>query len=95
MPDGFDPQALRAFRDRDWSSAREAKERFWAEDHRRRGPHAGWDVGAALWVHTRSLDPTWPGPEQRADDLAHHIELSFRLQRLAHTLAELKRRVRR
>jgi hypothetical protein len=45
MAGPFDPAALRAFRDRDWSLAREAKEQFWTEDHRRRGPLAGLAIG--------------------------------------------------
>ncbi len=33
MAGPFDPDSLRAFRDRDWAGARLSKERFWAEDH--------------------------------------------------------------
>lgn len=83
----FDPAALRAYRDRDWKRVREAKEQFWAEDHRRRGPLAGLAIGAMLWEHMRSIDPSWPDAEQRAEDLAHHVELAERIQRVAHVFA--------
>lgn len=84
MVDPFDPEALRAFRDRDWAAVREAKERFWAEDHRRRGPLAGLAIGSALWDQIRTIDPTWPDAQQRAEDLAHHLDLAEKLRRVAH-----------
>lgn len=84
MVDAFDADALRAYRDRDWNAVREAKEQFWAEDHRRRGPLAAFSSSAALWEHARALDPTWPNAEQRAEDLAHHLELAERIRRVAH-----------
>jgi hypothetical protein len=87
MPGPFDSAAIRAYRDRDWKRVREAKERFWAEDHRRRGPLAGLAIGAMLWEQMRSIDPTWPDAEQRAEDFAHHVELAERIQRVAHVFA--------
>jgi hypothetical protein len=87
MTGAFDPAALRAFRDRDWKRVREAKEQFWAEDHRRRGPLAGLAISMALWEHARAIDPSWPNAEQRAEDLAHHLELADRIQRVAHVFA--------
>lgn len=87
MTNPFDPAALRAFRDRDWKRVREAKEQFWAEDHRRRGPLAGLAISMGLWEHARAIDPSWPNAEQRAEDLAHHIELADRIQRVAHVFA--------
>jgi hypothetical protein len=84
MTDPFDPAALRAYRDRDWKLAREAKEQHWAADHRRHGPLAGLAMGSMLWDHIRSIDPTWPDAEQRAADLAHHLELAEKLRRVAH-----------
>jgi hypothetical protein len=84
MAGAFDPESLRAFRDRDWNAVREAKERFWAEDHRRRGPLAGLAVGSALWDRIRMIDPAWPDAEQRARDLAHHLDLAEKLRRIAH-----------
>lgn len=88
MAAAFDPDALRAFCGRDWARARAAKEQFWAEDHRRRGPQAGLAIGAALWEHTRSIDPSWPSPEQRSDDLEHHMELAERIKRVAHVFVD-------
>lgn len=87
MVGAFDPESLRAFRDRDWKAVREAKEQFWAEDHRRGGPLSAFALSAALWGHARALDPMWPSAEQRAEDLTHHIELADRIQRVAHVFA--------
>lgn len=84
MPPSFHPEDLRAYRDRNWKAAREAKEQFWAEDHRRRGPQAGLASSSAMWEHARALDPSWPDERQRADDLAHHMELAERIRRVAH-----------
>jgi hypothetical protein len=84
MTSPFDPAALRAFRDRDWASVRRAKEQFWADDHATRGPLAGLRAGAALREHARAVDPSWPNEAQRAEDLAHHLELAAKLDRLAH-----------
>jgi hypothetical protein len=84
VTDPFDPAALRAFRDRDWKRVREAKEQFWAEDHRQHGPLAGLNLCSMLWDHIRSIHPSWPDAEQRAEDLAHHLELAERIQRVAH-----------
>lgn len=87
MVRAFDPKALRAFRVRDWKAVRDAKEQFWAEDHRRRGPLAGFALSASLWKRARALDPTWPDAQQRAKDLAHHVELAERIRRVAHVFA--------
>ncbi|MCX4247416.1 hypothetical protein [Paraliomyxa miuraensis] len=87
MSGAFDPEALRAFRSRDWMAVREAKEQFWVEQQLRQGPLAALVMSAGLWEHARALDPTWPGAEQRAEDLAHHVELAERIRRVAHVFA--------
>ena len=84
MGSAFGPDALRAFRDRDWGAARAAKERYWAEDHRQRGPAAALALSSSLWEHARAIDPSWPDARQRAEDLAHHVELAERIRRVAH-----------
>ncbi|MCA9574113.1 MAG: hypothetical protein R3B40_03100 [Polyangiales bacterium] len=84
MTSPFDPAALRAFRRRDWASVRRAKEQYWAEDHAARGPLAGLRAGAALWDQARAIDPSWPDEAQRAEDLAHHVDLVHKLRRLDH-----------
>jgi hypothetical protein len=82
MTSPFDREALQAFRNRDWASARRAKEQFWVDDHATRGPLASLRAGAALWEHARALDPAWPGEAERADDLAHHVALAQKLRLL-------------
>lgn len=87
MVGAFDPESLRAFRNRDWKAVREAKEQFWAEEQRSRGPLDAFALSGAMWEHARAIDPMWPNPEQRTEDLAHHIELADRFRRVAHVFA--------
>lgn len=87
MVRAFDPGSLRAFRDRDWKAVREAKEQFWAEDQRRRGPLAAFALSGEMWEHAHSVDPLWPSLQQRAEDLAHHVELADRIRRVSHVFA--------
>jgi hypothetical protein len=63
-------EALLAYRNRRWDLVREAKEQFWAEETRARGPEAGFAAGEALWVHARATDSAWPSEESRRADHA-------------------------
>lgn len=83
----LDRAALLAFRDRRWDLVREAKLAHWAEQTRMRGAIAGLEAGAALWAHTRSIDPQWPSEDQRREDFVHHVELAAKLRRVAHVFA--------
>jgi len=38
-----------------------------------------------LWQHARRVRPDWPTPRDRNEDLAHHVELTRRLDRAADT----------
>lgn len=65
-----------------------AKRRHWAEELARGGPAAALRATHALWRHVRRLRPGWPTEAERADDLAHHIELKARIDQAARGLAQ-------
>jgi hypothetical protein len=87
MPIELTREALLAYRNRRWDLVRDAKEQFWAEETRTRGPEAGFAAGEALWVHARTIDPKWPCEEARRADFEHHLALIDKLQRAAHAFA--------
>jgi hypothetical protein len=87
MPIELTREALLAYCNRRWDLVRQAKERFWAEETRARGPDAGFAAGESLWIHVRSLDPSWPSEDSRRADLEHHVALNDKLRRIAHVFA--------
>jgi hypothetical protein len=74
-------RGLRSFLDRDWAAVREAKDAYWAEVARTRGPLEALRIADELRRQTQQLRPGWPSAEDRAADLEAHIGLSERLQR--------------
>ncbi len=74
---GVDDLGARAYVGRPWAAIERAKRRFWAEAKRTPGERVA--VAEALREHARELHPMWPTNEDRAEDLAHHIELRRRL----------------
>jgi hypothetical protein len=87
MPIELTREALLAYCNRRWDLVRQAKEQFWADETRARGADAGFAAGEALWVHARSMDPSWPSEVSRRADLEHHVALSDKLRRVAHVIA--------
>jgi hypothetical protein len=77
-------ESLLAYRNRRWDLVRQAKEQFWADETRARGPEAGFAAGEALWIHAREMDPSWPSKEDRRADFEHQVALSEKLTRVAH-----------
>ncbi len=51
------------------------KREHWAREIAQRGPLATSEASQALWEHMRRLRPDWPSPDERRQDLAHHIAL--------------------
>jgi hypothetical protein len=76
---------LRSFLDRDWTAVREAKDAYWAEVARARGPLEALRIADELRRQVQQLRPGWPTAEDRAADVEAHIQLSERLQRGGHT----------
>ncbi len=75
---------LSRFAGRDWATAASDKRDFWAEQYRRHGAAPAWTASTALLVHIRTVQPDFPSPASRADDLAAHRSLQQRLARAAH-----------
>ncbi len=72
---------LRAFVDRDWTAAREAKERYGVELARTRVPLDALRLADDLRRHAQQVRPNWPSAEDRRADLEAHIRLSELLRR--------------
>jgi hypothetical protein len=87
--DGVDASSVRRFVDRPWGLLRAAKRRYWAEEVAARGPDASLRASRALWLHMACVRPDWPSDAERAEDLAHHLELKGCLDRAARALARL------
>lgn len=77
--EGVDPEAIRAFARRDRAAVAAAKRAWWAAQD----PDVAVRAAGALWEHVRRLRPEWPTDRDRAEDLAHHVELKRRLDRAA------------
>lgn len=87
MPIELTRASLLAYRNRRWDLVRAAKQQFWAEQTRSRGATAGIAAGEALWLHARTVDPSWPPPESRRADLEHHRAFADKLRRAAHAFS--------
>ena len=74
---------MKAYATRPWLGVVAAKQRYWEDELRRRGPQAAFEAAQALWAHMRMLRPDWPSDEERRIDLAHHLELKRALERVA------------
>lgn len=74
---------LRAYAQRDWHVAETLKQEHWVREVAERGPMATFEASQALWEHMRSLRPDWPSPDERHEDLAHHIALKQLIDRAA------------
>jgi hypothetical protein len=67
---------LEEFVARDWDAVRRAKDEYWAERIARLGPTEGFRIGDELRRQLLMLDPSWPRPEDRREDLAAHVRLA-------------------
>lgn len=76
----MDRTAIRRFAHRDWRGLEAEKQRYWTDRLRREGPEVLLRAVEGLRGMMRALHPEWPSAEQRAGDLAHHVELKRRLE---------------
>jgi hypothetical protein len=83
-----DRDALRRFVDRDYQGLARLKRDHWAERHRREGGEAGLRAAQALREHARSVRSDWPTARERAEDLAHHLELKRLLDLVSRAVAD-------
>jgi hypothetical protein len=77
-----DPATLRAYLERDWSSAARDDERSWIEQARRDGPAGGISIAAELRRQVLAMRPDWPSQRERDEDLATHLRLIDALRRV-------------
>ncbi len=75
----MDPEAIRRFARRDWAALRTAKQDYWIERLRAKGPGALLEVVESLRQSLRAVRPDWPTPAERELDLAHHLRLKRQL----------------
>lgn len=80
---GMKPEDVRAYAQRGWKVAETRKQEHWAREFVEHGPQATFEASQVLWRHMRSLRPDWPSPEERREDLAHHIALKELIDRAA------------
>ncbi len=83
----MDPASVREFARRDRAEVQASKQRYWAQQYRAAGPARTIRASQALWQFVRRLRPDWPTARDRADDLAHHVELKRMIDRAAHAVA--------
>lgn len=75
---------LRRFARRDWTTAATGKRDYWAAQFQRHGAASARMASEALRLHMRSVQPDFPSPAARSEDLAAHRLLRQRLDRAAH-----------
>jgi len=83
----MDPESIREFARRNRAEVRASKQRYWVQQYRAQGPARTIRASQALWQFVRHLHPDWPTGCERAEDLAHHVELKRRIDRAAHAVA--------
>lgn len=83
----MDPASIREFARRNRAEVQESKQRYWAELYRVQGPAATIRTSQTLWQHARRLHPDWPTARERAEDLAHHVEMKRKIDWAAHAFA--------
>lgn len=78
----IDPEHLRAYARRPWGEIENAKREFIAEQYRA-DPRAHGESIERLREHMRQVRPDWPTPADLARDLADHVELKAKIDRVA------------
>jgi hypothetical protein len=74
---------LRAFANRDWAAAADAKLDYWAESFHREGAGPARRASTLLLEHARRIGVSLLDEADRAADLAHHAAQRERLDRAA------------
>jgi hypothetical protein len=88
----MNPDDVRAYARRPWHTAETLTRQHWARETARRGPQATFEASLALWEHMRRLRPEWPSPEDRREDLKHHLRLKRAIDRAADAFHALPNR---
>ena len=61
---------------RDWQSARDAKDAYWAKRVQRLGPLEAMRIADELRRQVLLQHPDWPDAASRHDDLRHHVRMT-------------------
>ena len=78
-------EGIRDYVSRDWRSARDAKDAFWAERIARVGPIEGFRIADELRRQLLAQHPDWPSDDERCEDLAAHVRLAELFRRAGHS----------
>lgn len=68
---------------RDRARVSEADREHWRSVLRTGGPDAIWELCEKMLEDLRAIDPSWPSPDARQRDLAHHVFLKQRIDAAA------------
>jgi len=69
-------RGIRAFMNRDWQRARDAKDAYWTERVQRLGPLEALRIADELRRQVLLQHPDWPDAAGRRDDLRHHVRMT-------------------
>ena len=83
----MDPVSIWEFAHRNRAEVQASKQLYWAAQYRALGHVRTVRASQALWQYMRRLRPNWPAGEDRARDLAHHVELKRKIDRVAYVLS--------
>ncbi|MGE0361430.1 MAG: hypothetical protein AB7H93_19985 [Vicinamibacterales bacterium] len=83
----MEPDDLRRFARRDWAAVARSKRAFWAERYRDAGAAPARRAADALLLHARRLAAPGAAGDDRAADLASHLNVRDRLDRAARAFA--------
>ncbi len=72
---------IHSYVSRDWDTARDSKDGFWAMRIARLGPIEGLRIADELRRQVVRQSSGWPSEQERCDDLASHVRLSELLHR--------------
>jgi hypothetical protein len=74
-------RGIREFAARDWTTARERKDAYWADRIARLGPTEALRIADEVRRQVRASIPGWPTAADRQADLQGHVRLAELLQR--------------
>jgi hypothetical protein len=83
----MDRHAIRQYLQRDWQAVSASKVAYWATRFREEGWTPAWEAANALLVDMRRARPDYPAEEDLERDLAMHVTVRQRLDRVADALA--------
>jgi hypothetical protein len=74
---------IHAYMSRDWDAVRRWKDEYCAERIARLGPMEAFRMAEGLRQQALWINPSWPTPAERREDLAAHERLSEKFRRAA------------